>query len=104
MTTDPQWSPCEPGTLDSLRQKPSSLTRRGALAAVVMAAAGGGLLLLRRHEPGGISCAQVAGLARDYVDGRLNDELSQQIETHRGSCTACDQKIEHMEQQRDQSA
>lgn len=108
MTTDPQWTPCEPGTLANLKQstdaRTSQLTRRGALAAVAVAAAGGGMLLLRDEGPGGISCTELKQLAQDYVAGTLETQKSQQIDAHREKCSPCHAKLLQLEEAKEQSA
>lgn len=107
MTTDPQWTPCEPGTLANLSQsgeeQTAQLTRRGAVAAVVAIAAGGGLLLIRDDGPAGISCAEVKQLAQDYVAGTLESQKSQQIDAHRAKCPPCHAKLQQLEKAREQS-
>ena len=106
MTSDPEWSPCEPGTLDSFtkipQSKPALRTRRGALAAVVTIAAGGGLSLLRGEGPGGISCVRVTELASDYVTGGLAADQAKKINAHRRECTRCNSMLEQLEQQKAQ--
>ena len=108
MTSDPKWSPCAPGTLNSIAAQPHTesapRTRRGALAALVTIAAGGGLLLFLRGEqgPGGISCVHVTELAVDYVAGVLAAEQEVRIDAHRGECAKCHSMLKQLEEQQAQ--
>ena len=103
MTSDPEWSPCEPGTLSSVvtpsRTGPAQRTRRAALAAFVTAAAGGGLFLLRTERPGVISCVQVQELAPDYIAGAVTKEQAERIDDHRLECGKCHSMLQQLEEQ-----
>jgi len=106
MTNDPEWSPCEPGTLSELampiRGQSAQRTRRAALAAMVTVAVGGGLFLLRSEGSEKISCARVAELGPDYVAGILAVEQTTRIDAHRRECTWCDSVLDRLEQQQTQ--
>ncbi len=108
MTSDPEWSPCEPGTLSQLTEQTAASsaqwTRRGALAAVITAAVGGGVFLMRNETVAGISCARVAELGPDYVADILTSELVAKIDIHRGHCNRCDSLLRRMEERRAQQA
>lgn len=103
MTSDPEWSPCEPGTLSSIVTRsgtnPARRNRRAALAAIVTAAAGGGLFLLRTDRSGTISCVQVQKLGPDYVAGGLAARQAGRIDAHRRECAKCDSMLRRLERE-----
>ena len=100
MTSDPDWSPCEPGTLANVCQgTPGDAvlwTRRSAVAAMVTAVAGGSWLAVRNKTHGGLSCGRVAELAQQYVAGTLLSKQVNEIDIHRRSCETCNRKLEQM--------
>ena len=106
MTSDPEWSPCSPGTLSSVAGQAQAesmrLTRRAALGIVAAVAAGGGLYLLRGEGPGGISCVHLRELAPDYVSGILDAESADRIDAHRRECAKCHSMLDQLEEQRAQ--
>jgi len=101
MTSDPDWSPCNPGTLaDICTETPGNAvvwTRRSAVAAMVTATAGGGWLAVQNKTDGALSCVLVAELAPLYIAGTLQPRRIKEIDIHRRSCETCDRKLKQME-------
>ncbi len=100
MTSDPEWSPCAPGTLVKMRQENSGTTtrtRRNALITILAAVAGGSWLAVQNSAHGGMPCARVTELAPQYIAGTLQPTLVQEIDLHRNRCDSCNRKLNRME-------
>jgi hypothetical protein len=101
MTSDPEWSPCDTGTLANICQDatrdPVAWTRRSAVAAMVATVAGGSWLAVQTRKHGRLACTRVAELAPLYLTGTLVPNLVKEIDDHRHHCQPCDTKLKQME-------
>ncbi len=104
-----EWIPCPPGKLATLaghervRQRRQFLVRAGSAVGVVALTSGAGWLAFRGSgkpaEPtfGGIACSRVRELAPQFMMGKLDQSVTQQIKTHLEQCVACRTLLESMQ-------
>lgn len=99
-TTDNKWKPCPKGTLpvfagrERTRQGRKFLTKAVGASAVVLMALSVGYLAFgpsRSGEPtfGGVTCTTVRTNAPQYMAGKLDAQLSEQIRIHLEQCPDC---------------
>ncbi len=97
------WQPVPAGTLSAARHR---LRRKAFLrqatkvgtAAVLMLAVGLGSWMLVPPSVESLTCEQVHGLARDYVNGRLDRTQTLAVEQHLESCQSCPPLIAQLRQ------
>lgn len=94
------WKPCPPGSLvgfaghERTRQRRRFLAKASGVAAVLLLV-GSAVVLnwrpARLAEPnfGGITCTEVRANAAQYMAGRLEADLAQQISLHLEQCPHC---------------
>ena len=104
-----EWIPCPPGKLvklagqERVRQRRQFLVRAGSAVGVLALATGAGWFAFRGRgmptEPdfGGIVCSRVRELAPQYMMGKLDPTVTQQIKTHLEQCVACRTLLESMQ-------
>lgn len=104
-----EWIPCPPGKLAALagqervRQRRQLLVRAGSAVGVVALVSGAGWLAFRGAgkptDPifAGIPCSRVRELAPQFMMGKLDEKLTQQIKSHLEQCVACRTLLESMQ-------
>ena len=108
-TADESWRDCPAGEVDALARRLRSRTRmqaarRFTTGVVAMIAVGVTLFLAARDvgEPGygksigGVWCSDVMELAEDYVAGRLDAAIMEQVTAHIAGCPSCREKIDEL--------
>lgn len=104
-----EWVPCPPGKLAALagqervRQRRQFLVRASSAVGVVALVSGAGWLAFRGTENptdpifAGIPCSRVRELAPQFMMGKLDEKLTQQIKSHLEQCIACRTLLESMQ-------
>ncbi len=109
-TTIDDWKPCSPGSLSAFagqertRQRRVFLTRAaGASAAVLVALSAAYFAFGPSHskEPnfGGVACSLVRKNAPQYMAGKLDPGLTEQIRIHMEQCPDCQRFWKEMSRQ-----
>lgn len=103
-----EWIPCPPGKLaafagqERTRQRRQFLVRAGSTVGAFALATGAGWLWFRgTRQPtdpvlAGIACSRVRELAPQFMMGKLDEALSQQIKQHLELCVDCRTLLESM--------
>jgi hypothetical protein len=104
-----EWAACQPGEVDQLVNRMRSTSRRQQVrelaiittASLLFVAAGltwYGVGSRSNSEFGGMVCAEVMEVARQYVLNDLTAEQTKQVDAHLAHCKDCATKIENMRQ------
>lgn len=103
------WTPCPIGTLSTLagnerrRRRRRFLIQSGGVAGAVVLTFGFGWSVFRGNRKpddpihGGIACSRVREIAREFVQGQLDDKVNRQIRIHLEECERCRILIESMQ-------
>lgn len=107
MTTDENWKPCPPGTIDTVARDQKraddqqQMTRRAVFSFVAVAGAGIAYGLWPKQPGtsiGPLVCADVKSMAKDYVMGQLTPNQSAAVDAHLSYCKACAGYIEQLQE------
>lgn len=104
---DPQWEPCSPGVLHEAAATAPSIHRRALLKLIaggtVLTAVGGGVAIglsqaesqTKSNKPGGnpflggIACISVLDQMPNYLNGKLDDQITERMTSHLIDCPDC---------------
>lgn len=110
MTTDDNWQPCQPGTIQEIAQQQQhserreTMTRRAVFSTVLLAGAGITYSLLNRNaaQPGqqlaALNCRQTLALAEQYLSGQLDAQQVVLVDAHLAKCGKCADHIASLSQ------
>ncbi len=108
---DKLWGDCPSGEMNRLvtglrakRRMHHLRIAAGISTAVVLLIVAGNLAVSTHDDPviGGISCQKVESLAQDYLDNKLDEELTARVKQHVKKCRHCRQEFQRMRDERDQ--
>lgn len=103
------WTPCPIGTLSTLagnerrRRRRRFLIQSGGVTGAVVLTFGFGWSVFRGNRKpddpihGGIACSRVREIARQFVQGQLEDTVVRQVTIHLEECERCRILIESMQ-------
>lgn len=119
-TPNGDWQDCPEGQISGMlqgiqRRRRNDVVRRVVVGSVIVLVAGFSPLLLSSNEPVastettapeicGITCREVKQNARDWLSGKIADEMSGRIEAHLEECPHCPKFVENIQLENDQSA
>ena len=103
MTSDENWTPCPPGTIDAVVSEHQRVkrreqsTRRVMLSLVVVAGVGMvSAMLPGRKSQSAIACGEVPKLAKQYLLGQMPPDQSAAFDAHLKRCPPCADYVERL--------
>ncbi len=106
--SDDHWDECPEGTIRSMVNQQNNANRRqfikvvGGASMLTVAAAGTGVYLLGNRDQGrgifvgGMWCDQVAAEMKPFIQGDLDQRVSQKVQAHLAQCHSCKEMVDKM--------